>query len=165
MTSRAIEDPGPASGTVESPAAQLRRFIARYSPTIAAQGRAALARLRRYAPGATELVYDNHNWLVVGFCPSERASDAVCSLVFQPRWLTLCFLQNAPKLPDPHGLLNGSGKQVRSLRFTSAKQLDSPPIRALILEALSRARESVDPTNRRKLVIRAVARTHRPRRP
>ena len=77
----------------ESPRAQLERFISKYSPEVAAEGRAALAKLRRLVPGAVELVYDNYNFLVVGFYPSERASDAVLSLVFAPRWISVCFLQ------------------------------------------------------------------------
>lgn len=123
----------------ESPQLQLERFISKYSPEVAAEGRAALAKLRRLAPGAVELVYDNFNWLVVGFCPSERASDAVFSLVFTPRWLALCFLQNGPKLSDPNGLLRGSGKRVRNVRLESARELDNPAVRSLIT-GLLRAR-------------------------
>src|SRR5262245_12030128 len=92
-----------------SPQVQLARFISKYSPALSCEGRSALTKLRRLAPGAVELVYDNYNWLVVGFGPSERASEAVFSLVFSPRWLALCFLQNASKLPDPQKLLRGSG--------------------------------------------------------
>ena len=51
---------------------QLDGFIDKYSPEIAREGRAALRRLRALAPGAVELVYDNFNWLVVGFGPSAR---------------------------------------------------------------------------------------------
>ena len=36
--------------------------------------------IRRLVPGAVELVYDNYNFLVVGFCPSERASDLQAEL-------------------------------------------------------------------------------------
>jgi len=90
-----------------TPAAALQSFIEKYPPQMQREGRAALRRLRRLIPGAVELVYDNYNWLVVGFGPSERASDAVCSLVFAPRWLTLCFLQDGPDLPDPHKVLRG----------------------------------------------------------
>jgi len=28
------------------------------------------------------MVYDNYNFLVVGFCPSMRASEAILSIVF-----------------------------------------------------------------------------------
>ena len=149
----------------QSPRAQLEGFISKYAPAVATEGRAALAKVRRLVPGAVELVYDNYNWLVVGFCPSERASDAVLSVVFTPRWITLCFLQNGPKLSDPDGLLHGSGKQVRNVRLESAKDLDKPAVRSLIAEALERARVPIDGTDRRRLVIRSVSAKQRPRRP
>jgi Domain of unknown function (DU1801) len=151
--------------TAASPQAQLEGFISKYSPAVAAEGRAAMAKLRRLVPGAVELVYDNYNWLVVGFCPSERASDAVLSLVFAPRWLALCFLQNGPELSDPHGLLRGSGKRVRNVRLESARDLDKAEVRSLIAEALARARVPIDGAGGRRLIIRAVSRKQRPRRP
>ena len=63
--------------TDDSARTQLAGFIAKYSPEIAAHGRAALPILRRQVPGAVELVYDNYQFLVVGFGPSERASEAL----------------------------------------------------------------------------------------
>ena len=148
-----------------TPRAQLNGFIEKYSPAVAREGRAALRRLRRFAPGAVELVYDNYNWLVVGFGPNERASDAVFSLVFAPRWLALCFLQDAPALPDPARLLRGSGKVVRNVRLLNAKDLDAPAVRALIAAALTRADVPIKKTSRGRMVIRAVSRKQRPRRP
>lgn len=144
---------------------QLDGFISKYSPAVAKEGRAALVKLRRLVPGAVELVYDNYNFLVVGFCPSERASDAVLSLVFAPRWLALCFLQNGPQLSDPQGLLRGFGTRVRNVRLESAKDLDKPAIRSLIAEALAQARVPIDGTARRRLIIRSISRKRRPRRP
>lgn len=154
-----------ASVRKTTPHVQLARFISKYSPHVAKEGLAALAKLRRLAPGAVELVYDNYNWLVVGFGPSERASAAIFSLVFAPRWLALCFLQNGPKLLDPKGLLRGSGKRVRNVRLESAKDLDSLAVRSLISEALARARVPIDGTGGRRLIIRAVSRKQRLRRP
>jgi hypothetical protein len=149
----------------KSPRSQLEAFIAKYTPAVAAEGRSALAKLRRLVPGAVELVYDNYNWLVVGFCPSERASEAVLSLVFAPRWITVCFLQNGPALSDPEGLLRGSGKRVRNIRLASAKDLDQPAVRSLIDEALARAWVPIEATGRGRLVIRSVSAKQRPRRP
>ena len=157
--------PAKIAARAKSPQAQLGVFISKYSPQVAAEGRAVLAKVRRLIPGAVELVYDNYNWLVIGFCPSERASDAVLSVVFTPRWITLCFLQNGPALSDPHALLRGSGKIVRSLRLESSKDLDRPAIRSLIMEALAHARVPIDHAGRRRLVIRAVSTKQRPRRP
>jgi hypothetical protein len=154
-----------AKGSAKSPRSQLEGFIAKYSPEVAAEGRVALRKLRALVPGAVQMVYDNYQFLVVGFGPSERASDAVISLVFAPRWLSVCFLQNGPQLPDPAKLLRGSGNVVRNVRLASAKDLDTPPIRALISAALDRARVPIDPKGRGKLVVKSISAKQRPRRP
>lgn len=148
-----------------SPRAQLARFIAKYSPEIAGVARTALARMRRLVPGSFELVYDNYNALVVGFGPSERASEAVLSIALYPRWVTLFFLQSGPRLPDPSGLLKGSGTRVRHVVLESARDLDKPAIRALIREALDRAPARIDGASRGGLVIKSVSAKQRPRRP
>jgi hypothetical protein len=149
----------------KSPQLQLEEFISKYSPAVAEDGRAALKTLRRLVPGAVEMVYDNYNGLVVGFCPSERASDAVLSLLFTPRWITLCFLQNGPKLHDPKKLLKGAGTQVRHVRLASPDDLETTAIRALIAEALSRARVPIAAGGRRQLIVKSISAKQRPRRP
>jgi hypothetical protein len=141
------------------------RFLGRYAPEVAAEARAALLRLRRLVPGAVELVYDNYNALVVGFGPSERASDAVLSIAIYPRWVTLCFLQDGPDLPDPDGLLKGSGTVARHIRLESAADLDRPSIRTLVSVALARAPVKINSAGRRRLIIRSVSAKQRPRRP
>lgn len=151
--------------TTASPRSQLAAFLSKYSPSLASEGRAALRKMRQLVPDAVELVYDNYNWLVVGFGPNERPSDAVLSLAFAPRWITLCFLQNGADLPDPMHLLRGSGRVVRNIRLESAKDLDKPPIRTLIGEALARDWMPVDPQVRRRIVIRSISAKQRPRRP
>jgi hypothetical protein len=148
-----------------TPKAQLDGFIQKYSPAVAREGRAALRRLRRFATGAVELVYDNYNWLVVGFGPNERASDAVFSLVFAPRWLALCFLQDAPTLPESRQVAARLGKVVRNVRLMTAKDLDAPAVRALIAAALKRADVPIKKSSRGRIVIRAISRKQRPRRP
>lgn len=148
-----------------SSAQSLQSFIAKYSPGVAKEGRAALSKLRRLVPGAVEMVYDNYQFLVVGFGPSERASEAVLSLVFAPRWLSVCFLQDGAALSDPQHLLRGSGKKVRNVRLGSAKDLDQRAVRALIRQSLDRAAVPIDGACRRQLVIKSVSSKQRPRRP
>jgi hypothetical protein len=46
--------------------------MAKYTPAMAKEGRAALTRLRRLVPGAVQMVYDNWNGLVVGFGPVPK---------------------------------------------------------------------------------------------
>jgi hypothetical protein len=145
-------------------AQQLESFIKSYAPEVAAAGRAAFKWMRKRFPGATVLVYDNYNALVIGFGPSERASEAAFSIALYPRWVNLFFL-NGAKLPDPHRLLKGSGKQVRSLVIERVQTLDQPAVLALI--DLAAQRSGLDTTLSRpgKIAIRAVAAKQRPRRP
>ena len=162
MAKRSSPKTGASAG---SPQSQLNHFLAKYTPAMVKESKASLARLRRQVPGAVELVYDNYNALVIGFGPSERASEAVLSLALMPRWVTLCFLQGGPKLPDPNGLLRGSGTTVRNVRLASASDVDTPAVRALIGVALERARVPIDTAGRRRMVIKSISAKQRPRRP
>ena len=64
----------------KTPKVQLDEFLAKYSPEIAALARAVHRKMPAQLPGAVELVYDNYNALVIGFGPSERASEAIFSI-------------------------------------------------------------------------------------
>jgi len=123
-----------------------------------------LKKMRARLPGAVELVYDNYNALVVGFGPNERASDAIFSIALYPRWINLFFLYGA-SLPDPHRILKGSGKQVRSLTINDAADLDKSEVRELMEAALKNADPPIDPKQKRRMTIRAVSAKQRPRVP
>jgi hypothetical protein len=148
--------------------AQLDSFLSKYDPEISAFARHALAKMRKLIPGAVEMVYDNYNWLVIGFSPTERPSEAIFSLVLPPGRVTLCFLQGAG-LPDPAKRLQGSGNVVRNIRLYNAGQpdghvLDDPEVLALINVALNRAKVPMPAGARRKMIIRAVSAKQKPRR-
>ena len=160
----------PQLPTLTSPDAsvQLDAFLAKYDPEVEAFARRALAKMRKLVPGAIEMVYDNFNWLVIGFSPTDRPSEAIFSLVLPAGRVTLCFLQGAG-LPDPGKRLQGSGNVVRNIRLydadePDAKVLDDPEVLALIHVALNRAKVPMPAGARRKLIIRAVAAKQRPRR-
>jgi hypothetical protein len=147
-----------------SPARQWATFIGRYTPEIRSLATAAIARIRRQLPGAVELVYENYNALVIGFGPSERASEAIVSIALYPRSVNLFFLQGV-KLSDPQRLLKGSGKQVRRISVEDASVLDTTPVRALVARALKASPNQWPLQRRRRMVIRAVSAKLRPRRP
>jgi hypothetical protein len=148
-----------------SPAVQLARFLAKFSPVIARDARAALRRMGRLLPaGAVRLVYDNWNGLVVGFGPNERASDAVVSILIVPDHLTLCFINDGPSLPDPGKLLKGSGNVVRHVRLASAADLDRAPIKALIKAAVAQSDLAFRRSGSSPLIIKSISPRQRPRR-
>src|SRR5450631_548328 len=104
-------------------AAQLKGFLAKYTPAMRAEMKAAHARMRNLVPGAVELVYDNWNGLVIGFGPTQCPSEAVLSLLAMPDHVTLCFLKGK-RLPDPGKLLKGGGITVRHCRLAGVADLD-----------------------------------------
>jgi hypothetical protein len=162
----------PAKSPAAAPQAdaeqQLESFLAKYDPEVATFARRALTKMRKLVPGAIEMVYDNYNWLVIGFSPTVRPSEAIFSLVLPPGRVTLCFLQGAG-LPDPAKRLKGSGNVVRNIRLYNSGEpdghvLDDPEVLALINVGLNRAKVPMPAGARRKLVIRAVAARQKPRR-
>jgi hypothetical protein len=146
------------------PEKQLAGFIAKFAPKTAALIRSARRRMRERLPHAVELVYDNYNFFVIGYGPSERASEAIFSLAAQATGVSLCFLKGAG-LPDPKGLLKGGGNLVRNVRLDDAATLDDPDVRALMTAALERATPPIDSAGSHRLIIKSVSAKQRPRRP
>src|SRR5258706_15967705 len=146
-----------------SPEKQLAGFIAKFTPDMAAFIRAARKKMRERLPRALELVYDNYNFFVIGYGPSEKASEAIFSIAAQAKGVALCFLHGAG-LPDPQGLLRGSGNVVRNIRLESAATLDRAEVRALMKLALERAKAPLHPGGVHRLIIKSVSVKQRPRR-
>ncbi len=142
---------------------RLAGFVDKFEPSMRGRIRAARAALRERLPTAFELVYDNYNFFVIGYSPTERPSDAIMSLTANAKGLGLCFIHGAA-LPDPTGILLGSGKQTRFIRLESVEDLARPPVEALIATAVERSRTPLRPSGRGELVIRSVSRKQRPRR-
>jgi len=111
-------------------------FIDKFAPDVAARIRACRAELRRQMPGAWELVYDNYNFFVIGFCPTQRPSDCVVSIAASANGVALSFYRGTD-VPDPDRLLQGEGKQNRFLRLPDAQGLRAPSVQALIRSAAS----------------------------
>jgi len=75
----------------------------------------------------------------------------------------VCFVHGA-KLPDPHRLLLGAGKQTRFIRVDSAAVIAHPDVEALIAAAIARSRVPLPSSGRGTLIIRSIAAKQRPRR-
>ena len=140
---------------------QLTESLSKYTDEMRRTAKAARKKMRALFPKAVELVYDNYNALVIGYGPTERASDALCSIAVYPRWVTLFFLRGAD-MSDPDGVLKGGGKIVRQIRLDDASDLDKPVVKKLIRQAIGM---SDVPFTRRRLVIRSVSAKQRSRLP
>src|SRR5262245_36557467 len=148
----------------KSPAAQLDGFIAKYLPEIGDYAYEVLAKMRSLLPGAVEMVYDNYNGLVIGFGPTERPSEALFSMIVLPQHISVCFLTGA-KLKDPKKILRGSGNIVRHIRLVDVKDLDRQEVRALMQQAIKRAKWSLAKSGTGPMIIKSISAKQRPRRP
>jgi hypothetical protein len=148
----------------KSPEKQLASFMAKYTPAVRALASEILAKMRTLLPGAIEMVYDNYNALVIGFGPTERPSEAVFSIVLNPRWVSICFIQGA-SLDDPLGILRGEGNQVRHIRLLAAEDFDRPEMQAMMEQAIEASPKPFDAGTPGRLIIKSISVKQRPRRP
>ena len=146
-----------------SPATQLASFIAKFDPAVARLIRSSRAVMRKRLPTARELVYDNYNFFVIGYSSSERASDCVVSLAAAAKGVSLSFYYGA-SLPDPDGLLLGSGSQNRFVRLESASTLTTPAVERLIAAALAQAKVPMPASGRGELIVKSISGKQRARR-
>ena len=141
---------------------ELRSFIGKFGATDQRLIRAVRAAMRKRLPTANELVYDNYNFFVIGYSPTERPYDSVLSLAAAANGVGIAFLRGAT-LPDPSGILRGSGKQNRFVRVESEATLALPAVGKLINAAVA-AGKAPYPRAGGRLIIRSISPKQRPRR-
>ena len=146
----------------ETPAKQLAGFVAKFDPAIRKLARNSRTVLRKRLPTAIELVYDNFQALAIGYCSTERMSDCILSLAIFPKGVSLSFFYGAA-LPDPHGILEGSGSQNRFVRLETAETLLTPDVEALITAAIAQGTTPLAPGGSGYTVIKSISARQRPR--
>ena len=142
---------------------QLDGFIAKFEPKNQTLIRAVRKALQKRFRTANELVYDNYNFFVIGYGPTERPSDCIVSIAAGASGVGLCFLFGA-SLPDPQKILLGSGKQTRFIRLDKAEVLKRPEVEALLDAAIAHAKVPFPSSGGGKLIIRSISAKQRPRR-
>ena len=142
---------------------RLNAFIGKFDRQDQQLIRAVRRAVRRRFPTANELVYDNYNFFVIGYSPTERPSDAIVSIAARANGVGLCFIHGA-RLPDPKRILLGSGNQTRFIRLESANVLARPEVEALVAAAIEQAKTPLPVKGGGQLIIRSVAAKQRPRR-
>jgi hypothetical protein len=145
------------------PEKQLKGFIEKFEPRHQTLIRAVRKALRKRFPTANELVYDNYNFFVIGYAPTERPSDAFISIAAAANGVGLCFIRGA-SLPDPKKVLIGAGKQTRFLRLPSVSVLKRPEVEKLLQIAATEGKAALPASGKGKLIIRSISKKQRPRR-
>ena len=158
-----VDVPGSAPAAARRSAeAQLRTLIARFAPARLRLIGAMRRWLRKRLPAAHELVYEYRDWFVISYSPSERGYEGVLAIRASSDAVKL-FFNRGNELADPSKLLQGSGKQARSIDVQSASTLARPAVASLIDEAIARNHVPFARAGRGSVVIRSAAAAQRPR--
>jgi hypothetical protein len=151
------------SAALEDVEKQLAGFIAKFDPAMGGLICSVRSALGKRLPAANELVYDNYNFLVIGYCSTERASDCILSLAANAKGIVISFYYGAT-LPDPAGILQGSGSQNRFVRITRVEDLAKAEIEALIAAAIRQGKTPLAANGWGRLIIKSISGKQRPRR-
>jgi hypothetical protein len=89
--------------------------------------------VRQLHPGVVEVVWPHQGTVGWGVGP-RKMSEHYAYLAVHPTHVNLGFYRGA-SLPDPAGLLGGTGKAMRHIRIERAGDVARPEIAALLKEA------------------------------
>ncbi len=112
-------------------------------PTRDAEAEAFLERwpdLKPIALKARELIFDvmpeaveqvKPGWSVIWYGPGAKLKDTLIVIQPQKAWVNVGLASGAT-LPDPAGLLEGTGKGIRHVKLRKPEEVDNPALRALV---------------------------------
>jgi hypothetical protein len=110
--------------------------LASHTPAVQAAARALEALIRAELPTVV-VDYDPGNGLLA-FGTSMKMRDLLFALIPHSGWVNLQLAHGA-LLPNPHGLIEGTGKKIRHVKIRSAELAQDSRIAAIIrseIEAL-----------------------------
>ena len=77
---------------------------------------------------------------MVAYCYGQKYSELICVIIPSKKGLKLGFNQGS-KLPDPNGLLQGTGKISRYVEIKTEKEIKSAALKKLLATALKACKE------------------------
>ena len=112
-------------------------FLKGYPPPVREIAVKARETILSVYPGATEKVFPG--WKVIQYGSGAGVKDVFAVISPQRERVNLGFA-NGAELPDPEGLLEGSGKAIRHVKLTSPQAAAAPAVRELVKGALEATR-------------------------
>jgi hypothetical protein len=92
-------------------------------------------------PDAVEVVRLGDRAATYGVGP-KKMSEGYAYILPHGKWVNLGFYQGAT-LPDPTGIMEGTGKKLRHVKVRSAEDAERPEVRRLIEEALTERKQAL----------------------
>ena len=92
-------------------------------------------------PDSTEVVRLGDRAATFGVGP-KKMSEGYAYIMPHKKWINLGFYKGAT-LPDPEGLMEGTGKSLRHVKIRSIDMGSSPAIRDLLIAAFNERKEAL----------------------
>lgn len=115
------------------PETTIDELLQSYSPEVQQLARGACELVASLLPGAT--VKAHSGWKNIIFGTGPKMGDMVVAIA--PLASRINFQLFGADLPDPAGLLEGTGKGGRHIKISTREQLKSPAVRDLLLAAIA----------------------------
>ncbi len=146
--------------TIE-PAPELVEFLQAYEPEIRSLYLATRELVARYAPEATETVWDANSTVATGPTYTHSHSKGFIHIGAYRDHVNLGFNWGI-NLDDPEGRLQGSGNQIRHISIKKLSDLDDPYVVFLIGQAESKAFRPNPPMEARTIIRVMAGKKRRP---
>jgi hypothetical protein len=128
----------PAAATASSVEADVERLLAEHPAALQAIERVLRATIRREFPDAVEQV-DFGNKLIA-FGRSMKIRGLLFAIIAHQTWVNLQLADGAV-LPDPKGVIEGTGKRIRHIKIRNVASASSPAVLDAIRAQLAARRE------------------------
>ena len=129
----------------------LLTYLAPYDPHVSSLALALRDIVLEEAPAAIESLVNGYA-VSIGFSfTGKPLKDGFCHVVTYADHVNLGFNRGA-QLPDPNGLLAGTGKSIRHLTFRNHDELERPATRRFLQAAIEQLSATAprDPSPKRK---------------
>lgn len=107
----------------------LEQFLDQYPPAVRELAMRARVLVLDALPGVIELVDPPSKIIAYGY--SSKYADLVCAIQPHASYINLIFSKGAA-LPDPLGLLTGTGKRARHVKIEKVEDIERTGVRALV---------------------------------
>src|SRR5580658_2699000 len=142
------------------PDRRLLTYLGHYNPHISYLTLALREIVLEEAPDAIESIVKTYA-VAIGFSfTGKPLKDGFCHIVTYSSHVNLGFNRGA-LLPDPNGVLQGTGKLIRHVTVREENELDRPFVRRYLQAAIEQIGR---PPSRRASALRSVIRQNRVRR-
>lgn len=114
---------------------ELEQFLTPYSPMVQALALKLRALIREVMPETIEQLDPPAH--LIGYGLDRTYKGLICGIKLHTAHINLMFASGT-ELPDPEGLLAGTGKRARHVTIRQEADLERPGVRRLLIAALQR---------------------------